>query len=42
MDSTAGPQVTPQADLILLTSFVLISYWFNRYHRDDMLINDPG
>lgn len=42
MDRSADLLVSPQGYLILLTSFVCISCWFNRHCRDDMLINDPG
>lgn len=42
MDSSAGLLVLPQGYLLLLTSFVWISCWFNRHCEDDMLINDPG
>lgn len=41
-DRSADPLVSPQGYLILLTSFVWISCWFNRHCEDDMLINDPG
>lgn len=42
MDSSADLLVSPQGYLLLLTSFVSISCWFNRHREDDMLINDPG
>lgn len=42
MDSSADLLVSPQGYLLLLTSFVWISCWFNRHCEDDMLINDPG
>lgn len=41
-DRSADLLVSPQGYLILLTSFVSISCWFNRHCEDDMLINDPG
>lgn len=41
-DRRADLLVSPQGYLILLTSFVWISCWFNRHCEDDMLINDPG
>lgn len=42
MDRSADLLVSPQGYLLLLTSFVWISCWFNRHCEDDMLINDPG
>lgn len=41
-DRSADLLVSPQGYLILLTSFVSITCWFNRHREDDMLINDPG
>lgn len=41
-DTSVDLLVSPQGYLLLLTSFVWISCWFNRHCEDDMLINDPG